>query len=231
LSAGHCTALTSTTSRSHGGVYYGFVDAHSYSGNNDVERIRRSSSYQESGKYFSEGSDPVLVSSFTAYDNIVIGQFAGKTGASTGTTRGAVTAKGIDPGYVPGTASRFVRAEYCGRPGDSGGGVWRSGSAYGVHSGHFTGTACNRNDGVRVTYSDGGQGIFMPIDGAMSAMGVQLLGNLNLPPRASFTSSCDLLLNCSFNGWRWFHCVVELDLRRWHWSQRAHGLPSLLAPG
>lgn len=200
LSAGHCYTQANESRRWNGGSYYGYTDRYQYSGNVDAERIRRASSaWLESSKYFATGSDPTMVSSFARLADIPINTYVGKTGRTTGTTRGYVTKKYISPSWIPSVGNAYFQIDACIRPGDSGGGVWRAGAAYGIVQGAYYNTQCRRSDGAVVTYSDGGQGVINAIDYAISAMGVNLLYNTNLAPRASASRSCSLL-SCTFYG-------------------------------
>lgn len=200
LSAGHCYANSSEQRHYNAGSLYGYTDRYQYSGNVDAERVRRTSStWRESSKYYVSGKNPVLVKSYTRLADIALNTYVGKTGRTTGTTRGYVTQKYISPGWIPNAGTAYFRTDYCGRPGDSGAGVWRSGSAYGIHHGHYFDTKCRRADGSIVTYKDGGQAVVNAIDHALAGMRVTLLKGVNLAPKASATRSCSLL-TCTFYG-------------------------------
>lgn len=102
LSAAHCYTGSGITARRNGGSYYGFTNVYSFSGPLDAERIRRSNStWRESSKFFVQGENPRMVTSYRSHSYIVIGTYIGKTGARTGTTRGYVKSKTVAPSYVP----------------------------------------------------------------------------------------------------------------------------------
>ena len=197
LSAAHCYVLTGQTARSNASAYYGYTEAYSYSGPVDAERIRRSSSWQESGKFFVEGENPRYVNFYMPYSGIVVNSYIGKTGRTTGTTRGYVLSKTVSPSYVSGSYN-FISADFCVDGGDSGGAVWESTTAYGIISGKFTSGFCRPAPGR--TQGTAGPGIFGSVETAFTTLGVSLIGALNLPPNATYTYSCSVLLACSFNG-------------------------------
>ncbi len=197
LSAAHCYVLTGQTARSNASAYYGYTDLYSYSGPVDAERIRKSSSWRESGKFFVEGENPRYVSYYMPYSGIVVGSYIGKTGRTTGSTQGYVLSKTVSPSYVSGSYN-FISADFCVDGGDSGGAVWQSNTAFGIISGKFNNTTCYPAPGR--SQGTAGQGIFGSVETAFNTLGVQLIGNLNLAPNASFTYSCSVLLACSFNS-------------------------------
>lgn len=196
LSAAHCYTMYSIGSRSNASAYYGATNSYGYSGNTDVERIARNTStpWRESGKFFVVGQDPRMLNNYTGYANVAVGAYLGKTGRTTGTTYGYVKSKTVAPSYVP-NSYNFISNDMCSAPGDSGGAVWSSYSAYGIISGNYPGTACNGP-----VVADRGIAIFGAIDYAIKRMGVNLLTNLNLAPRPSFTTSCSLTTCSFFNG-------------------------------
>ena len=192
LSAAHCYVNTKTTSRYNAGSYYGYTRTYQYSGRVDAERIIRSGSWRESGKFFVEGENPRLVEDYVGYGSTPIGAYLGKTGRSTGTTRGYVESKTVSPSYVP-SSNDFLKVDFCVYPGDSGGAVWAGNSAYGIISGYYKGTSC-RGGGP----TGRGAGIYGAINFALASLDVSLLKN-NLAPSTSFTSSCSVLMACSFS--------------------------------
>lgn len=191
LSAGHCYADTGKTSRSNASAFYGSTQSYQYSGRVDAERIVRSGAWRESGKFFVQGENPRLVESYVGYGSTAIGAYLGKTGRSTGTTRGYVESKSVSPGYVV-NGYDFIRVDFCVYPGDSGGAVWAGSSAYGIISGYFKSTSC-RGGGP----AGRGAGIYGAINFALNALDVSLLKS-NLAPASAFTSSCSLLMACAF---------------------------------
>lgn len=162
----------------------------------DAERVYRdSSTWRESSKFFVEGEDPRMVEYYMPYSYIVIGTYTGKTGARTGTTRGYIESKTVAPSYVPDSYD-FVSADFCVNGGDSGGSVWRGTTAWGIVSGRFTNTSCRGTTGG----SGAGVGIFGSIAYVMSRLNVELLANANLSPTADYIHTCNLLLECQFDG-------------------------------
>lgn len=217
LSAGHCyTILGNRTARYHNWSLYGHTDRYGFSGNVDAERIRRTTSFRESSKYVTNNSDPISVSSYAAQANVAVGTFIGKTGRTTGTTRGYVTDQYFDPGYVTGVGDRFFVADLCSDQGDSGSGVWRGGATYGVLSGGWDNQQCRNANGSLVNLSGAGPKVINGMDSVLSGMQVSLLYNLNLPPVASFTDSCSPLLQCSFNGYG--SDDPDGSVRQWYWN-------------
>lgn len=74
LSAAHCYTSTGITARRNGGSHYGYTNVYSFSGPLDAERIRRSNStWRESSKFFAQGENPRMVTSYRSHANIVIG--------------------------------------------------------------------------------------------------------------------------------------------------------------
>jgi hypothetical protein len=217
LSAGHCyTNLGSQTARYHASALYGHTDRYGFSGNVDAERIRRTTSFRESSKFVTNNADPVNVNSYIAQSNVAVGTYIGKTGRTTGTTRGYVTDQYFDPGYVSGTGNRFFVADLCSDAGDSGSGVWRAHTAYGVLSGGWDNQKCRNVNGNFVHTASMGPTIINGMDMVLSSMNVSLLYNLNLSPVASWTNSCDLLMKCSFNGGG--SSDPDGSVKKWAWT-------------
>lgn len=211
ISAGHCQVVdfvashrfqgappgggAQTTDRKYGGSY-----SNVYTGSVDAERIIRNASvgsdprWRESSKIFMVGENPRNIDNYIARPYITIGAYIGKTGRTTGTTRGYVTRLNTAPGYIPNSTATFIEADYCNRRGDSGGGVLQNHTAWGIHSGAYFNKTCRIDSGTSVAggYADGGTAIFGVLQDALSSLGLSLLTNTFLPPTVDFTSS-----NCS----------------------------------
>lgn len=189
LSAGHCRINSGVAARDHAGARYGSVDAYQWSGPVDAERVDRTSTqFRNSGKFIVQGEeDPRLVSGFQSYSGIVIGTYIGKTGATSGTTRGYVLSKTASPNFGDGVDRyNYVTSDMCVDYGDSGGSVWRSYTAWGLVSGlSLIGPGCT-------TY-------ISQISYILNAMNVSLLTNYNLLPTARYTHTCTLT-HCVFDG-------------------------------
>lgn len=170
--------------RDHAGDRYGNVDLYGYSGPLDAERIVRTNyQFRNSGKFVVVGEYPRMVTGYQSHSNIVIGTLVGKTGFTTGTTRGYVTSKNAAPNYVP-NSYNFVSADYCSASGDSGGSLFRNGVAWGIHSGGVPGEC---------------DAVFGAMNYVLSSLNVTLLTNYNLDPGAHYSYTC-FVLTCSFDG-------------------------------
>lgn len=204
LSAGHCYQDTGIAERYNGGEWYGSTTAAKMAYEVDVERDRRNTlpdtPWRESSKFIVQGETyPRMVSNVTTHSSMAVGAYIGKTGYTTGTTRGYITSKSSSPSYVP-NARNFVEADMCSDRGDSGGAVWSGNSAYGIVSGGRLFSYCrNINGTMGTSITSAGPMIFGALSYAAPAMAVTLLTGVNLRPTAEFTSSC-LLLECSFNA-------------------------------
>lgn len=203
LSAGHCYQETGIVERFNGDEYYGAVTLSKMANEVDAERIRRdaTTAWLESSKFIVQGeSYPRMVNTVTSFANMPPDAYIGKTGYSTGTTRGYITSKDFAPSYIP-NGRNFVTADMCSYKGDSGAAVWTGNSAYGIVSGGINLTTCRNINGTMGTAvsSLGGTTIFGALSYATSALGVTILAGLNLRPSATFTSSC-WLLECSFDA-------------------------------
>lgn len=201
LSAAHCYTETSTTSRSNAGAYYGLTTSHRQAYEVDAERVRRGDTpWRESSKVYVQGETyPRNVNNVINYADLETGMYIGKTGYTTGTTRGYITFLKSAPWWVT-SARNFVEADMCVDGGDSGGAVWSGNTAYGIVSGSYTDTICRNINGVESNpVGDAGTAIFGAISFATSALGVSILTGVNLAPSAEFTSTC-LLLDCTFDG-------------------------------
>jgi hypothetical protein len=198
LSAAHCyTDLGQDPFWHHGGWYYGGTNGWVKYGVVDAQRIRHETAqFQDSSKFFVVGEDPRMVTSLVGYSNVAVGSFLGKTGYRTGTSYGYVQSKTVAPSYVA-FSGNFISVNACTYPGDSGGSVFSGNGAAGLTSGYFPSTSCNIG-----TYSVGGQGqlIYGAINYAIDTLEVNVLTGLNIGPSASMSSSCGVLLACSFSG-------------------------------
>lgn len=203
LSAGHCYQDTGVAFRVNGGELYGSTTYSKMAYEVDAERIRRESGspWRESSKFYVQGETyPRMVNTVTSFANMGIGAYIGKTGYTTGTTRGYITSKSSAPWYVA-NARNFVEADMCAYKGDSGGAVWTSNSAYGIVSGAYEFTKCRNINGTMGTTlsSAGGTMVFGALSYATSALAVTILTGVNLRPTAEFTYTC-LLTDCTFNA-------------------------------
>ena len=201
ISAGHCGDDTQHqgTNYRNGGAQYGPVTRSTTAGRVDAERVRRDfAPWRESGKFLVlDETNPRRVLDYQRYADMLVGEYIGKTGRTTGTTRGYVRDLDFRPGYIP-NSSNFVRASYCAAGGDSGGAVWRGNSAWGVHSG----SVVWGSDGCRNINGDvqaGAQGIFGVIEFALNDLGLSL-HSINLPPDAVISSISCSGLTCTFGG-------------------------------
>lgn len=193
LSAGHCTIRNNAAERYHGGEFYGVVDEWQSAGPTDSERIPPllRSNWRPTSKFFVQGEDPRMVSAFQKYQDMVIGTYIGKTGATTGTTRGYLTDRHNSVSWATNSYD-FLTADACNSGGDSGGAVWRGTVAWGIVSGSVVTSACGS--------APAGHLIFSAVGHALNDYGGLLFG-VNLAPTADFTYSCPVLSNtCSFNG-------------------------------
>lgn len=194
ISAGHCWEDTRNQARYNGGATMSYVDAYKVGDNVDAERSIRAigTPWRATSKFFVEGEDPRFVTSWRTYGDQTIGAYIGKTGATTGTTRGYIDSKTVSVSYIPGSYN-FIRADFCVSRGDSGGAVWQGNTAFGIVSGVFKDTFC-RGGGW-------GAGIYGAIGPAMKALNVNLLGgNVNLPPTAAWSHTCTMLGSCTFDA-------------------------------
>lgn len=203
LSAGHCYADTGVADRHNGGELYGVTTSAKKAYEVDAERIRRDSAtpWRESSKFFVQGETyPRMVTSVTTYSSMAVGAYIGKTGYTTGTTRGYITSKTSAPGYVP-NARNFVEADMCSAGGDSGSAIWAGNSGYGILSGGPDMTYCRNINGTMGTTlsSNGGTTVFGALSYATSALAVTVLTGVNLKPTAEFTHSC-FLTDCTFDA-------------------------------
>lgn len=195
ISAGHCYVNTGIAARRHAGDSYGSVDLYGYSGPLDAERVKRTNyQFRNSGKFVVQDEYPRMVTGYQSHSNIVIGTLVGKTGITTGTTRGYVLSKTVAPGYVP-NSYNFVSADMCSDGGDSGGSMFRNGVAWGVLSGGWTDTSCRGWTGGLKE----GPTIFGAMNYVLNSLNVNLLTNYNLGPGAHYSYSC-FALTCAFDA-------------------------------
>ncbi len=198
LSAGHC--YNGVDEWTHEGVRYGGAPVGWLQGSVDAIRVQRdpATSFSESSKVFVYGEVPRPITGQIGYAALFDGMAMCKSGATTGSNCGHITPNGrlMAPSYVPG-ASRFVKFTACTAQGDSGGAVYDGNRAIGIISGSVSGEACNPGQAGGMGL---GPGVFGAIDFALSQLGASLITNLNVAPRPSFTSSCTVLLKCTFSG-------------------------------
>jgi hypothetical protein len=138
LSAGHCFAQG--TSVANGGVAYGTVDAVRFGGRSDAERIvNGNSAWTETGRVWVEQTDQRSLHYIQSWSGIVVGTQIGKSGNTTGTTRGLVSSRDYTTnGGVP-NGQQFILTQgptaVCVQSGDSGGSVFRNDVAWAITSG------------------------------------------------------------------------------------------------
>ena len=213
LSAGHCNDDPEYQNQPYqnGFASYGTVTQATKSGKVDAERVKRTyAPWRDSGKFLVLGESlPRPVQATKAHANMVVGDYLGKTGATTGTTRGYIRDLDYRPSYVPNSSS-FLRVSMCVDHGDSGGSVWSSYTAWGIVSGGTedeNGNDAYAADGCRdingnVIHSDSGnsgQTIIGAIDFALSNLGVTLYTGRNVPPVAAISASCSAP-SCTFSS-------------------------------
>ncbi len=202
LSAGHCYQNTGIAQRYNGGELYGSTTSSQMAYEVDVERDRRASGtvWRESSKFIVQGEAyPRMVNTVTTYASMPVGAYLGKTGYTTGTTRGYITSKFSAPSYVP-NARNFVEADMCADGGDSGSAVWSGNSAYGILSGGYLFSYCRDINGTMRPFLDSaGTTIFGALSYATAAMAVTIMTGTNLTPSAEFTWSC-FLFTCTFDA-------------------------------
>lgn len=172
LSAAHC-AGGSGSPRLQGGEQYGTVTLEQRQGRVDAERTFRPwpSSWYVSASIYVESNDIRPVRYHITWDSTMEGTLVGKSGQTTGTTRGDITSKFGAPTGVSGS-NRFLVADYCANPGDSGGSVFNTNTAYGIHHG---GPTVGNPPVARVCGDPLDFGYFGNIVYAKDALGVSIL--------------------------------------------------------
>jgi streptogrisin D len=129
LTAGHCGNIASSWySNSSHTILLGTRAGTSFPGN-DYAYIRYSTSFTNHPGTISTGQD--ITSSGTPSVN----QTVTRTGSTTGTHSGVVTALNATVNYAEGTVTGLIRTTVCAEGGDSGGPLYRGTVAYGLTSG------------------------------------------------------------------------------------------------
>ncbi|WP_430783490.1 S1 family peptidase [Actinoplanes sp. G11-F43] len=147
LTAGHCTNAGSTWT--NGSVTLGTRSGTSFPGN-DYGIVRyTNTSIAKTGGFTSASTPPV-------------GTAVTRTGSTTGTRTGTVTALNSTVNYAQGSVSGLIRTTVCAQPGDSGGPLYRGSAAYGLTSGGSG------------NCSTGGVTYFQPVTEALNAYGVSI---------------------------------------------------------
>ena len=201
ISAGHCNddPQHQGTAHRNGGANYGVVTRATKAGRVDALRVRRDyAPWRESGKFLVlDETNPRPVLAYQRYADMVVGEYIGKTGRTTGTTRGYV--RDLHASSFFAGSYDFVRASFCANSGDSGGAVWRGNSAWGIVSAV---DSVNNPDGCRNINGNvqtGRQGYFGAIEFALNDLGLSL-HSTNLPPDAAISSISCSGLTCTFGG-------------------------------
>ena len=133
LTAGHCEGGELRSNGADGS--YGQEGVEQVRWRVDAERIRHTlNPWVTQGRFFVSADDIRPVDEWTPYDLVVVGVEYGKSGATTGTTRGVVEGKHHSPWWVD-DSSDFIRAAFCSDKGDSGSPVFRQNAAVGILSG------------------------------------------------------------------------------------------------
>jgi streptogrisin D len=135
LTAGHCTALGGTWSN-WDGTYLG-PSVGTYFPGQDHGLVRIDGPVtQLNGVYLYNGYYQPLTWAAYAY----AGQYACKSGSTTGYTCGYVTATNVTINYAQGPVYGAIQGNICVQPGDSGGALHSGGTALGIVSGYQPGT-------------------------------------------------------------------------------------------
>lgn len=208
LSAGHCSerdgVVYGRLDRFHEGVRVGDVSYIEYHRRWDAERIGVAPHWRESSKFFVEGEDPRMITSWMPWANMPLNVTIGKTGRTTGTTRGWVRDTSFAPPWIPNAEQRFIVSTYCSDGGDSGGAVWRQNAGWGIHHGSLISQdfgECRGADRLDDDDDPHRRGIFSSLEFAQEAMNVWLPTGVNISPIARQTRTCEpLTRTCTFRG-------------------------------
>ncbi|MEN3360113.1 MAG: streptogrisin [Mycobacteriales bacterium] len=132
ITAGHCTNIGATwwTSSSHA-TTIGTRFATSFPGN-DYGVIQYTNTTLAHTGDVNNGSG---VQDITRSANATVGQSACRSGSTTGTHCGTVTAVNATVQYAEGTVTGLIRTNICAEPGDSGGSLFSGSTALGITSG------------------------------------------------------------------------------------------------
>jgi streptogrisin D len=154
LTAGHCGNIAGTWTDS-AGVTLGNTADSSFPGN-DFAIVQ----YDPS---FTDHPGTVGSTDITGAGDPVVGQSVTRTGSTTGTHTGSVTALNVTVTFNTGeTVSGMIQTTVCAEPGDSGGPLYAGGTALGITSGGSG------------NCSSGGITIYQPVTEALATYGVSV---------------------------------------------------------
>lgn len=129
LTAGHCGNIASSWySNSSHTTLLGNTAGSSFPGN-DYAYVRYSTSFTSHPGSISTGQD------ITSSGTPAVNQTVTRTGSTTGTHSGRVTALNATVNYAEGTVTGLIRTTVCAEGGDSGGPLYSGSTAYGLTSG------------------------------------------------------------------------------------------------
>jgi len=129
LTAGHCTNIASNWySNSSRTTLIGSRAGTSFPGN-DYGYVRYSSTFTNHPGSIATGQD------ITSAGTPQVNQTVTRTGSTTGTRSGRVTALNATVNYAEGTVTGLIRTTVCAEGGDSGGPLYSGSTAYGLTSG------------------------------------------------------------------------------------------------
>ncbi|HZB28732.1 MAG TPA: S1 family peptidase [Streptosporangiaceae bacterium] len=153
ITAGHCGNVEPTWSTSGGEVIGDTVDSR-FPGD-DFALVRYTGGVPADGT--AGGQD------ITTAADAVVGEPVQRTGSTTGTHGGTVTATNQTVNFPEGTVTGMIQTDVCAEPGDSGGPLYDGGTALGITSGGSGNCTI------------GGVTFYQPITEALSAYGVSVL--------------------------------------------------------
>jgi len=159
ITAGHCTNIGATwwTSSSHA-TTIGTRFATSFPGNDYGVIQYTNTSLAHTGDVNNGGG----VQDITRSANATVGQSACRSGSTTGTHCGTVTAVNATVQYAEGTVTGLIRTNICAEPGDSGGSLFSGSTALGITSGGSG------------NCSSGGTIFFQPVTEPLSRFGLSV---------------------------------------------------------
>ena len=156
LTAGHCGNIASSWySNSSHTTLLGTTAGSSFPGN-DYAYVRYSTSFTNHPGSISTGQD------ITSAATPAVNQTVTRTGSTTGTHSGRVTALNATVNYAEGTVTGLIRTTVCAEGGDSGGPLYTGSTANGLTSGGSG------------NCTSGGTTFFQPVTAALSAYGVSV---------------------------------------------------------
>jgi streptogrisin D len=156
LTAGHCTNLASSWySNSSRTTLIGTRAGTSFPGN-DYGYVRYSTSFTNHPGTISTGQE------ITSAGTPSVNQTVTRTGSTTGTRSGRVTALNATVNYAEGTVTGLIRTTVCAEGGDSGGPLYSGSTAYGLTSGGSG------------NCSSGGTTFFQPVTEPLGVYGVSV---------------------------------------------------------